>query len=70
MRREGVLVEASIRGGTLERLALLPVLLDDGGYPTLRREQAEQFATLLRYLSPNMGTEFLVRDGAIVVTRS
>jgi len=66
MRREGVLVEACIRGGALERLALLPVLLDAGGYPTLRRDQAEQYATLFRYLSPGMGTQFLVEGGVVV----
>jgi poly-gamma-glutamate capsule biosynthesis protein CapA/YwtB (metallophosphatase superfamily) len=67
MRREGVLAESSIRGGTLGRLALLPVLLNAGGYPTLRPDQAEQYATLFRYLSPGMGTQFLVDDGTIVV---
>ncbi len=66
MRREGVMVEASIQGRTLERLALLPVLLDAEGYPTLRQDQAEQFAALLRHLSPNMGTQFRVEDGAVV----
>lgn len=67
MRREGVLVDARLRGGALERLALRPLVLDDGGYPMLCPERADQFATLLRDLSPNLGARFRAEDGAVVV---
>jgi poly-gamma-glutamate synthesis protein (capsule biosynthesis protein) len=67
MRREGVLVDASVRGGRLERLALRPLVLDEGGYPALCPERAEPFAALLRDLSPDAGVEFRAVDGAVIV---
>jgi poly-gamma-glutamate synthesis protein (capsule biosynthesis protein) len=67
MRREGVLVDARLRGDRLEPLLLRPLVLDDGGYPTLRPERAEQLATLLRDLSPAPGARFRAVDGAVVV---
>ncbi len=67
MRREGVLVDVHLRGGELRRLALRPIVLDDGGYPTLRPEQADRFATLLQHLSPGTGARFRVEDGAVIV---
>lgn len=67
MRREGVLIDARVRGGEIERLRLLPVLLDQGGYPMLRRDAAGQFASLLASLSPGMGTAFRAEDGQVVL---
>ncbi|HSB72978.1 MAG TPA: CapA family protein [Candidatus Methylomirabilis sp.] len=67
MRREGVLVDARVRGGHLEGLSLLPVLLDEGGYPTLRTDAAAQFASLLADLSAGMGTRFEVETGRILI---
>jgi poly-gamma-glutamate capsule biosynthesis protein CapA/YwtB (metallophosphatase superfamily) len=68
MRREGVLVDARVRGRQLERLSLLPVLLDGGGYPTLRGDAADQFASLLTSLSTGMGTAFRADKGQVVVS--
>ncbi len=70
MRREGVLVDVTVRGGSAERLALLPVMLDGGGYPTLRRDAADQFASLLSGLSAGMGTEFEVVEGSVLARPS
>ena len=67
MRREGVLVEATIRGSRMERLTLLPLLLDGAGYPTLRRDAADQIGSLLADLSTGMGARFRVEEGSIVV---
>lgn len=67
MRREGVLVECRVRGGELERLSLRPVLLDAGGYPTLRPQAAAQFVRLLASLSPGMGTAYRAEEGRVVV---
>jgi poly-gamma-glutamate synthesis protein (capsule biosynthesis protein) len=68
MRREGVLVDARVRGRQLERLSLLPVLLDGGGYPTLRGDVADQFVSLLTSLSTGMGTAFRAEKGQVVVS--
>jgi poly-gamma-glutamate synthesis protein (capsule biosynthesis protein) len=70
MRREGVLVDAWVRAGSLERLTLHPVLLDPGGYPTLRREAADQYASLLSSLSAGMGTTFHAEDGHVLLARA
>ncbi len=70
MRREGVMVDARVRGPRLERLSLLPVILNGGGHPTLRRDAAGQFASLLAGLSTGMGTDFEVDGGSILVSPS
>lgn len=67
MRREGVLVDARVRGGKIEQLSLLPILLDAAGYPTLRRDAASQFASLLDGLSAGMATRFEEVDGSVLV---
>ncbi len=68
MRREGVLVDARIRGATLERLTLLPVVLDTDGYPTMKRELADQFVSLLKDLSIGMNSEFeITSEGEVLV---
>jgi hypothetical protein len=67
MRREGVLVDARVRGGRLERLTLLPVLLDSEGYPTLRSDAADTFAELMTDLSAGMGTAFESVAGVVRV---
>lgn len=68
MRREGVLVDGRVRGSRLDRLALLPVLLDGDGYPMLRRDMAEHFASLMAGLSQGMGALFEADGGAVTVT--
>ena len=68
MRREGVLVDARVRSGHLERLSLLPLLLDGGGYPTLPQDAADSFITLLERLSEGMGTTFRAVDGEVEVS--
>lgn len=68
MRREGVLVNAEVRGSRIERLSLAPVLLDGEGYPTPRGDQAEQFASLLANLSGGMGTAFRAEGGGVLVS--
>lgn len=67
MRREGVMVDLRVMGGEIWQLALLPVLLDARGYPTLRRDAADQFASLLSGLSMGMGAEFQVEGGQLFV---
>jgi len=68
MRKEGVLVDARIRAGNLDRLSLLPILLGAGGYPALKRDLAGQFVGLLEDLSAGMGSAFEVTDdGAVLV---
>lgn len=69
MRREGVLVDARVRGGQLDQLTLLPILLDSGGYPTLRPNAAGQFAVMLKDLSHGMGAAFEAVDGKVIVER-
>jgi len=68
MRREGVLVDARVRGGELERLSLLPLLLDQGGYPMLCGDAADQFVSLLASLSPGMGTAFRAESGQVILS--
>ena len=67
MRREGVMVDLRVMGGEIQQLALLPVLLDARGYPTLRRDAADQFASLLSGLSIGLGAKFRVEDGRLTV---
>lgn len=67
MRRDSVIVDARIRGNTLERLELLPVQLDPDGQPMLRWEAAGQIADILCGLSHGMNASFRVDDGRIRV---
>ncbi len=67
MRREGVIVDARVRGNQLNRLALLPVMVDSGGYPMLKREAADDFASILTGLSTGMNTRFNVDGGSVVL---
>lgn len=67
MRREGVMVDAKVRGNRLERLALLPVMLDSAGYPVLKRDGADSFASILTGLSTGMGTRFSIDGGSVLL---
>lgn len=67
MRREGTMVDLRVSGNEIRELSLLPVMLDSRGYPTLRRDSADQFASLLTGLSAGMGSEFGVLDGRLSV---
>ena len=66
MRREGILVDARICAGSVSQLLLLPILLDEDGYPTLRRDIAGQFVELLKALSVGMGSAFEATDAGEV----
>lgn len=66
-RNETVVLNAWIRGNTLERVTLLPGIIDKDGYPEARPDLVHRFVSLLEGLSEGLGTEFRAEGGRVIV---
>jgi poly-gamma-glutamate synthesis protein (capsule biosynthesis protein) len=66
-RREGLIVEARVRGRELVELLAHPLTIGPAGYPLLRPDAAQDFAGLLADLSAGGNVRICAQDGRIAI---